>query len=332
MRKALLIMCALGVCTGFATASDYIPGATETVSFTAINSVGPLGDPNNVTMSAAVTGGFVATSVAVTGTLTEIQTGTYASEADINIVAPGGSVAANGATTSGYTGTIAVGPTVTTIGTPFDPAGTVSFEFYESYDDGAGPDQIWDDVTIEFRAPGTVIDGSYSLGALPADGTIVSNTGTNVAGGFDYYDFEIGAGVGAPGDYLNVQTLDPNTGDTIDTELAIFDAAGILVGYDDDGQVTALGGLYSMLSFGADDPYANTDTAAGSDGLSLAAGAYTVVLGGYDSNFEDLTIGTSHISEVVPGTSDGDYEIRFSYVPEPTSLLGLLLLGLLRRR
>jgi hypothetical protein len=338
MRKLVVLAIVLGLAPA-AFASQIVISNSEAVPFTAVDSVNAIGDPANVMLTSTLVGGFVANNVVVTGTLTEVLTATYASEADIAITAPGGSVAANGATTSSYVGTIAVGPTATAIATPFDPAGLVSFEFYESFDDGPGTDQIWDDITIEFQNV-TVQNGMFDLGMLPSDGSVVSATGTNVNGGLDFYDFSIGAsGVVGGGDYLNIQTRDALTGDTIDSEIALFDSAGILVAYDDDGQESAFGGLYSMLSFGAGDPLTpaspvGSDALPGEDGLTLAAGAYTLVLGGYDSNFEDLTIGTSTINEVTPGTSDGDYEIRFSYVPEPmtASLLALGGLALLRRR
>ncbi len=212
---------------------------SEAVSFTGIDSVGPLGDAANITTMATLTGGFAANNIIVTGTLTEVQTGTFASEADIAITAPGGSVTANGSTTASYTGTIATGPTATTIPTPFDPAGLVSFEFFESFNDGPGPDQTWDDVTIEFQEIG-IMNGMADLGTLPSDGTMVTTSGFNVSGGLDFYDFVVTAPGVAAGGYLNIQTFDNGTGDTIDSEIGLFDSAGILVAFDDDGQGSAV--------------------------------------------------------------------------------------------
>ena len=339
MRKCVMFLCALSLCLGAANASEYVVNSSETASFFGVDSNELIGDASNIITNWTFTGGFLANNVVVTGNLTEVLTGTYASEADISLTAPGGSLLLNPTATTSYVGTLPVGPTNIAIGTPFDPAGNVSFEFYESYSDGVGPDQTWDDISIEFQNV-VLQNGSYNLGALPSDGTLVTNSGTNVAGGLDFYDFSVGAGVAGPGDYLNIQGIDPLTGDNIDTEFGLFDSAGVLVAFDDDGQESAFGGLYSMLSFGADDPLtpavpSGSDATPGEDGLTLAAGAYTLVLGGYNSNFDLLTIGVSTLADVVAGTSAGDYDIQFSYVPEPTTavLLGLAgLIGLRRRR
>ncbi len=95
-----------------------------------------------------------------------------------------------------------------------------------------------------------------------------------------------------------------------------------------------------MLSFGAADPLTpmppfGSDALPGEDGATLPAGAYTLVVGGFDTNFEDLTIGVSTIGEVTAGTSSGDYGLKVTYqVPEPAAgMMTLLLavLGLARR-
>lgn len=342
MRKILLVLfliAPIACLSQAAVGSAVVISNFETAMFSNVNSNDVLGDPSNVTLTWPFTGGFVANNVVVTGSLTEVLTNTYASEADIAVTAPNGSLTLNPTGVGGYSGTIPVGPTNITIPTPFDPAGMVSFEFYESYNDGAGPDQVWDSIAIEFQE--TVIqDGMFSEGLLPNDATTVSTTGTNVAGGLDYYSFTLSDAVGMPGSFLNVQTYDALTGDTIDTEIALFDASGILVAYDDDGQESALGGLYSMLSFGADDPLTpaspvGSDALPGEDGLTLASGDYTLVVGGYDANFEDLTIGVSGIDEVLPGTSAGDYGLSFTFVPEPATVALLVFGGVglaLRRR
>ncbi|RMF85479.1 MAG: PEP-CTERM sorting domain-containing protein [Planctomycetota bacterium] len=334
MKKYLATACALCMGLGVAQASQITVINSEAASFVGVNSNESLGDPSNVVMNWTFTGGFNANNVHISGNLTEVLTGTFASEADIFATLPSGTLDIDQSSTGNYTGTVAVSTDVS-IATPVDPAGNVSFEFYESFNDGAGTDQIWDDITIEFQEIG-IQNGMVNLGALPSDGSLVTYSGHNVAGGLDFFDFSIGGpGVGAAGSYLNAQTIDPVTGDTIDTEIGLFDSAGVLVAFDDDGQDFALGGLYSMLSFGVDDPLTGSDTTPGADGATLAAGDYTLVVGGYDTNFEDLTIGVSTLADVIAGTSAGDYDLQLSYVPEPASLmlLGFVgMLGLRRRR
>ena len=169
-----------------------------------------------------------------------------------------------------------------------------------------------------------------SVGTLPADGTTLSYSGYIAQGGLDIYTFALGnPGVG-PGRYLNIQTREQSN-DLVDTEIALFDSSGILLAFDDDGQDSQYGGLYSMLSFGIDDIFVGTDTVAGEDGMTLATGTYSLVVGGWNTNFENLIVGTSNINEVVGGSNSGDYELRFAYVssvpvPAPATVL-LLLMG-----
>ena len=125
-------------------------------------------------------------------------------------------------------------------------------------DDTAGPDQTWDTVTINF---GTLTTPAASRMACSPSGhsqrtgpsfLVPGQDGnswqTNVAGGLDFFDISIGPVVS--GGYLNIQTSDANTGDTIDTEFGLFDSAGILVAFDDDGQGSA-GGTLTACSLSA---------------------------------------------------------------------------------
>lgn len=316
---------------------------SEVVTFTNVNSNDGQGSAANETRSHTFTSGFTATHITVEGTLTEVQTGTWASEADIllsipQIPPPNLDVIANGSTTTTYTGTINTGPTLTELASPTTFAGNVDMEFFESFDDAAGTDQTWDTVTVGFQEI-AVVDGNFAMGTLP-EGPTVEGPGAEgnpfhsmVAGGLDFFTFSLGADI-LPQGFLNIQTFDALTGDTMDSEIALFDSAGVLVAFDDDGQVSGKGGLYSLLSFGADpDP---GDATAGEDGATLSAGDYTLVVGGFDTNFEDLTIGSSVIGDVTAGTSAGDYQVsfRFQSVPEPGSVLFLGAFGLvlLRRR
>lgn len=353
MRRRLSVaLCIFALLAASAHASSVTPPTfvvDQGVTFTDVDSNFGLGDAGNDTRTATFTS-IVSPDIQVLGTLTEVALGTFAGEANIDITPLGVNLDPFGST-GGYTGSISLPPGGSIVPFGGDPVGLQTFEFYESFvDDVAGPDQTWDTITINF---GTVTDsggienGMFSIGALPDDGTMVFGPGqdgnawqTNVAGGLDFFDFTVGPV--ASGGYLNIQTSDAGTGDTIDSEIGLFDSAGILVAFDDDGQGSAGGTLYSMLSFGTADPLTpmpplGSDAVPGEDGATLAAGAYTLVVGGFDTNFEDLTIGTSTIADVLPGTSAGDYDVKLTYaVPEPASCLmfvaGVLAMAAWRRR
>lgn len=294
MRSIPVILAATLFSATAAHASSVAPPLfSETVSYTAVDSYNALGDAGNTVLTANVVGGFDCAEIIVAGTLTEVDTGTYAREAHIAITAPNGSADATATSVGSYTGTASFGPLSNAVDPAFDPAGTVTFEFYESFDDDvAGVDQTWDTVDITFTSGSSVVDGGFDLGALPTDGTLVELDGTQVSGGLDYYTFTVDA-VGASGTWFDALT--GTTGvDDVDTELAIYDAAGNLVATDDDGGV----GLYSNVSIGSDDPY-TVDVDPGFHGYSLPAGAYTLVVGSYDTDFTpligDIEAGTTRV-------------------------------------
>jgi hypothetical protein len=107
------------------------------------------------------------------------------------------------------------------------------------------------------------------------------------------------------------------TGGMTDTEMALYDGLGNLVATSDDEGP----GLFSELSFGADDPLAAPDLTPGLHGLTLAAGDYTIVTAGYNTVFG------ATIDEITPGTNAGTYTLGVTYVPEPGALALVALLG-----
>lgn len=133
------------------SASTIVITPQESTEFTMKPSIDAQNDPDNATDSAIFAGGYSANAVRVTGTLTEVATSTFASEARVEITGPGGSPInlVRATTTTGYTGTISFGPNDINLTTALDPAGTVAFEWYESVQDGTAglAEQIWDTVT-----------------------------------------------------------------------------------------------------------------------------------------------------------------------------------------
>ena len=103
----------------------------------------------------------------------------------------------------------------------------------------------------------------------------------------------------------------------------------LLFADDDDGAIGA--GFYSMLSFGDADPLGDaadpSNTAPGANG-SLAAGTYTIVVGGFNTVF-GATIGS-----ITAGAASGAYSLDVTYVPAPgaVALMGLAGLVAGRRR
>lgn len=324
--KWILVLVAAGMFAATAAASSLSFGVFGAASFTNVNSMDLQGDVDNVLGSWVASGGGTVRVIRVTGSLTKIASGTYASEARVRFTPGAGHSFApfnlQATTVSSYTGTLAIGPTVISV-TPFalSSGGTVNLEWFESYDDAANaPDQVWDSVTYEF---GTVINGGGNLGTLIGDGVTVNTPGSHVAAGLDFFTFNF-AGVNGPADYLNISMLGGGTGGMTDTEMALYDGLGNLVATSDDEGP----GLFSELSYGAADPLAAPDLTPGLNGLTLAAGSYTIVTGGYNTTFG------ATIDAITPGTNAGTYTLGVTYMPEPGSLALLALAGLFvaRRR
>lgn len=343
---SMAVLCAQGSMTSFVANETFGPFAGP------FGSNGATGDAGNGVVMTSSVGGYSATIVRVNGTLDNTPplgvTGTLGSEADLRITPTGVSAfQVNGGVGGTYVGPVAVTNTITTRSAFTPGAGPLSIEFVESFDDTGTPDQTWTNVTIDFGNE-VVTHGMFSAGSVPGDGSTNSFTTPVVAGGLDFYTFSLSAGV-IPGGYLNLQNRTPAGGSAMDTEMALYDSAGMMVNFgsttfgscaanNDDGQVPAAGNLHAMLSFGVSDPLANDsgttcnigDTDNGEHGAVLPAGSYTVVVGGFDTVF------TQAIGGITAGTETGSYELRMTYyVPEPAAY-GVVLAGamclLLRRR
>ena len=148
--------------------------AQETVPFTSVDSQASSGVAS---VNATLTGGYTLGTIDWDGFASTINGATYGSELTCDISGPLGSATVtlgNGTTYS--PGANFTGSTNTFNGAG-DPAGTWTFDFYETYDDGGDglPDATWDNISFDFNAaaafpvlnPATfcqVVSGSFAAG------------------------------------------------------------------------------------------------------------------------------------------------------------------------
>lgn len=219
------------------------------------------------------------------GRLTEVLTGTYASEARWRIGNGIGAADLQVSTTSDYTGSIDISASAAALVWANNGA-NFSFESFESFDDGAGADSTWSNAAFNFTDTVTVTHlGNYA-------------SGTNFS--------------------MNTE------GSNYDTELAVYTAAGTLVGTDDDSGA----GTTSLFNAGV-----------------LADGLYYIVVGGYNSGFGNgfafagaaagnYNLNVNGSSVAAGAQAAGAFQVFSFQVPTPGSLalLGMGGIAALRRR
>jgi len=178
------------------------------------------------------------------------------------------------------------------------PAGsTMTGEFFETFDNGAGADSTWTNVQVKIQdgsaiAPGTPPTAT-DLGTL-TDATLTTTlvaTTAPFAGQVEWYKFTLGNAVSLPGGrFLDIWTTQPGTtGFSSDTVLCLYDANGRYLAYNDDGGGTPT--FMSALSFGggSDTPTTWTQTNGdlpfnGRSGEGLPPGDYYLAVCQYLSS------------------------------------------------
>ena len=115
------------------------------------------GTPGNGTFSTSMTGGFNANRLSWSGTMTSVLPGTWGSDAVLQMT-DSGSINSYIELNFGqgtYSGQISFDGIMTDLSDSYpsgiDPVGAWSFEFFDSFDDGAGVEQTIDSLTLSFQ-------------------------------------------------------------------------------------------------------------------------------------------------------------------------------------
>lgn len=280
----------------------------ESVMFSDAISNGPLGSSANDVRTANFAGGYSVGRVLVSGTLTEINTATFAGEAQIQVTAPSGEqfILDPFGTAGGFTGTITINPSpyVFTLSVPVaEAAGQWTFRFYETNDDGgtASPDASWNiTITLDDQLPtppappaefidlGTLTDAGVSECGIVID---PSSASTRIK----WLRITVPQAINAAR-FLDIDTNGSmlNTAIPNNTEVGVYGFPyGNLVATDDDDGA----GPIAVLSFGGG--LRNGDVGGliynGRDGI-LQPGTYFIAVGAFNSAFAATNFGATSSS------------------------------------
>ncbi|MEN3002669.1 MAG: PEP-CTERM sorting domain-containing protein [Armatimonadota bacterium] len=313
MRHAQLWLSSIAIAALVASAGAQVQ---ESVTYTNVNSNGPLGNAVNEIRTYNATGGYTMRSLRIEGQLTRVHSASYAREALIQITAPGGAQTTFQMFTQGAFTTLQGSGTVYTV--PFNPAGNWTFRFYESFDDGGtgSVDARWDYITFEYREDPTALHdfGTINTGGAPQTFSV---TRPLAAREILWYRIVLPVAVTAADLLtLEINTFGSSLAPSNDTEIALYDANGNKIAENDD---IGGGNLLSRLVFG----YGGSQ--------DLPAGVYYIGAGAYNTTWANVFASST-------STNTGNLQLNIiTNVPEPASMIALGaglagLLGLRRRK
>lgn len=296
-------------------------------------STGNSGTNNNNAWSSEARFNF-ASAVATGGTTTAtVPGGTTAYTALNSSTAPTGSGGnGNNVNNIGWSGSFS---------SVYNAANPLAFNFRQAFAGFSTQDVTWSNVRIKLVSfvPPTPPANAIDLGTVGGNNTIAMGVATYTANQVNWFKFTLTQSIPAAdvGKWLSVDTYG-NTltggdfGDN-DTEIALYDSNGILVGNNDDH---AFGGSQteSLLTYG---DLASSDfvgaTGTGVDNGALAAGVYYIAASPFN-----LNAGAGFAATVTPSieagqTLAGDIKVTVK-IPAPGAfaLLGLGGLVAARRR
>ncbi len=190
-------------------------------------------------------------------------------------------------------------------------------------------------VTLKSFVPPAPPAGAIDLGLIGGNNTMAMGTTPYVTGQVSWFKFTLAQAVPAAvankwlsvdtyGNTLSATSFGPN-----DTEIALYDSNGFLVGNNDDSN----GNAESLLTYG-DLPTSDWAGATGTgvNNGALAAGVYYIAVSPFN-----MTPGAAFAATVVPGTPApgttlaGDLKVTVA-IPAPSSMALLGLGGLLAAR
>lgn len=317
--------------------------AQTTFDFTAqnINSNDALGSASNEHRSVGAGANYLfGNTVSITsGTLTEVNVGTFASEARVQIrnLNSGKTGLIQFTNLGDFTGSTNLSPgnafslTGNIVGTAVSATDTFDLEFYESLDDsGAGQtDAIWSNLrfsTSVFVPP--TPPPSTNLGQIndvTSDYLTADASATHTGGAIKWYKFSHTGASNGFGTFLDIDT----EGSNFDTEIGLYDALGNLLGNDDDDG----SGTRSQLTYGLTNPTRTIGSSVGGNGRdgSLSEGTYYLAVGGFNTTFAG---GFNVTTTSTNTTGVANVNFRTNAVPEPGTIaaLGLGVIALMRRR